>query len=97
MPTAHLKNYIDGRWVDSAAGQAFEDLDPATGEVIATATKSTTPDVEDHAGAHPRQHRRLQAGLIHADARGEARRDPRGGRPSEGRLQSRARRGRRDR
>src|SRR5436309_4297312 len=46
MPTAHLKNYIDGRWVDSAAGQAFEDLDPATGEVIATATKSTTADVD---------------------------------------------------
>src|SRR6059058_717427 len=46
MPTAHVKNYIDGRWVDSAAGQAFEDLDPATGEVIATATKSTTADVD---------------------------------------------------
>src|SRR5438093_1150116 len=46
MPTAHLKNYIDGRWVDSAAGQAFDDLDPATGEVIATATKSTTAVVD---------------------------------------------------
>src|SRR5213083_1963348 len=46
MPTAHLKNYIDGRWVDSASGQAFEDLDPATGELIATATKSGTADVD---------------------------------------------------
>ena len=46
MPTAHLKNYIDGRWVDSVSGQAFEDLDPANGEVIATATRSTTADVD---------------------------------------------------
>jgi alpha-ketoglutaric semialdehyde dehydrogenase len=46
MATPHLRNYIDGRWVDSASGQAFEDLDPATGEVIATATKSGTADVD---------------------------------------------------
>ncbi len=46
MPTAHLKNYIDGRWVDSVSGQAFEDLDPANGEVIATATRSTTTDID---------------------------------------------------
>jgi acyl-CoA reductase-like NAD-dependent aldehyde dehydrogenase len=46
MTTTHLRNYIDGRWVDSVSGQAFENLDPATGEVIATATKSTTADVD---------------------------------------------------
>src|SRR5512142_1979255 len=47
MPTStHLRNYIDGRWVDSVSGEAFEDLDPATGEVIATATKSNTADVD---------------------------------------------------
>jgi acyl-CoA reductase-like NAD-dependent aldehyde dehydrogenase len=46
MPTAHLKNYIDGRWADSVSGQAFEDIDPANGEVIATATRSTTADVD---------------------------------------------------
>ena len=46
MATPHLRNYIDGRWIDSASGQAFEDLDPATGEVIATATKSGTADVD---------------------------------------------------
>src|SRR5256885_14429421 len=46
MATPHLKNYIDGRWVDSASGDAFEDLDPATGEVIATATKSTVADID---------------------------------------------------
>ena len=46
VATPHLKNYIDGRWVDGVAGDAFEDLDPATGEVIATATKSTVADVD---------------------------------------------------
>ncbi len=46
MPTTHLKNYIDGRWADSVSGQAFEDIDPANGEVIATATRSTTADVD---------------------------------------------------
>ena len=43
MATPHLRNYIDGRWVDSVSGNAFEDLDPATGQVIATATLSTAP------------------------------------------------------
>ena len=46
MATPHLRNYIDGRWVDSVSGKAFEDLDPATGQVIATATLSTTADVD---------------------------------------------------
>ena len=46
MSTPHLRNYVDGAWADSAGGEAFEDLDPATGEVIATATKSTTADVD---------------------------------------------------
>ncbi|MDP9281509.1 MAG: aldehyde dehydrogenase family protein, partial [Chloroflexota bacterium] len=46
MATTHLKNYIDGRWVDSVSGDAFEDTDPANGDVIATATKSSTADVD---------------------------------------------------
>ena len=46
MPTTHLQNYIDGRWTDAAGGEAFEDLDPATGEVIATATRSAKADVD---------------------------------------------------
>src|SRR5207248_10977278 len=46
MATPHLQNYIDGRWTDSAGGDAFEDLDPATGQVIATATRSTKADVD---------------------------------------------------
>ncbi|HET7701022.1 MAG TPA: aldehyde dehydrogenase family protein [Candidatus Limnocylindria bacterium] len=46
MATPHLQNYIDGRWVDSSSGDGFEDLDPATGEVIATATKSVIADID---------------------------------------------------
>ena len=46
MPTTHLQNYIDGRWTDASSGEAFEDLDPATGEVIATATRSAKADVD---------------------------------------------------
>src|SRR6202171_1588739 len=46
MATPHLKNYIDGRWVDSVSGDAFEDADPATGEILATATKSTIADID---------------------------------------------------
>ncbi|HEY8655995.1 MAG TPA: aldehyde dehydrogenase family protein, partial [Candidatus Limnocylindria bacterium] len=46
MATTHLQNYIDGRWTDAASGEAFEDLDPATGAVIATATRSAKADVD---------------------------------------------------
>src|SRR6266545_5591276 len=46
MATAHLKNYIDGRWVDSSSGDAFEDTDPANGDIIATVTQSSTADVD---------------------------------------------------
>ena len=46
MATPHLKNFIDGRWVDSVSGNAFEDVDPANGELIATATKSTVADID---------------------------------------------------
>src|SRR5712692_1297603 len=46
MATQHLKNYIDGRWLESASGQAFEDTDPANGELIATATKSSAADID---------------------------------------------------
>ncbi len=46
MATPHLRNYIDGTWVEGTSGQAFEDLDPANGELIATVTKSTAADVD---------------------------------------------------
>src|SRR2546428_2065010 len=46
MATPHLRNFIDGKWVEGASGQSFEDVDPANGELLATATKSTTADVD---------------------------------------------------
>ncbi|MBI3522260.1 MAG: aldehyde dehydrogenase family protein [Chloroflexi bacterium] len=46
MTTPHLRNYIGGQWIESESGEVFDDLDPATGKVIATATKSGKADVE---------------------------------------------------
>ena len=42
----HLRNYIDGKWVDSSSGETFDDSDPANGELIATCTRSTTADID---------------------------------------------------
>src|SRR6266567_2184082 len=69
MATTHLKNYIDGRWVDSTSGDAFEDTDPANGDVIATATKSTTADVDRAAEAARRAYDSWR--LLPAPKRGE--------------------------
>ena len=44
--TLELQNYIDGRWVASSTGETFEDIDPATGELIANAAKSGPADVD---------------------------------------------------
>lgn len=41
-----FRNFIDGRWVESESGQTFERRNPATGELVATYTKSTAKDVE---------------------------------------------------
>lgn len=41
-----LRNYIDGRWEEAADGGRFDVLNPATGEVIATAPDSRAVDVE---------------------------------------------------
>jgi aldehyde dehydrogenase (NAD+) len=41
-----FRNYIDGRWVESESGQTFDRRNPATGELVATYTKSTAKDVE---------------------------------------------------
>jgi aldehyde dehydrogenase (NAD+) len=40
------RNYIDGRWVESESGQTFDRRNPATGELVATYTKSTAKDVD---------------------------------------------------
>ncbi|HET6831097.1 MAG TPA: CoA-acylating methylmalonate-semialdehyde dehydrogenase [Solirubrobacterales bacterium] len=46
-----LKNYIGGEWVDSAATETIDDVDPATGEVLARVPMSTTADVDAAARA----------------------------------------------
>jgi 1-pyrroline dehydrogenase len=40
------KNYIGGKWVDSAGGETMEVLNPATGETIAEVPASTAEDAD---------------------------------------------------
>lgn len=42
-----LANFIDGAFVAPASGQYFDDIEPATGEVIANVPDSDAPDVDD--------------------------------------------------
>src|SRR5438105_11862236 len=44
--TQELKNFIDGRWVAASTGETFENIDPATGELIANVAKSGAADVD---------------------------------------------------
>jgi len=46
-----LKNYIGGEWVESAATETIDDIDPATGEILARVPLSTTADVDAAARA----------------------------------------------
>ena len=46
-----LRNYVDGQWVESAASDHLDDVDPATGEVLARVPLSTTGDVDAAARA----------------------------------------------
>ena len=41
-----FNNYIGGKWVESVSGQTFDRKNPATGELVATYTKSTPADVD---------------------------------------------------
>jgi len=41
-----LMNYIDGRFVPAQSGETLEDVNPATGMVIAHIPRSTKADVE---------------------------------------------------
>ncbi len=43
---ADYQMLIDGKWVDSASGQRFESLNPATGEPIGTAPRANAEDVD---------------------------------------------------
>ena len=40
-----VKNYIGGEWLDARAGETLESLNPATGEVLATAPKGSAEDM----------------------------------------------------
>ncbi|MFN8114270.1 MAG: CoA-acylating methylmalonate-semialdehyde dehydrogenase [Solirubrobacterales bacterium] len=46
-----LKNYIGGEWVTSAATETLDDVDPATGRVLARVPLSTAADVDAAASA----------------------------------------------
>ncbi len=41
-----IQNYIGGRWVPASTGRTFEDLNPATGETVATVAASSSEDVD---------------------------------------------------
>jgi len=41
-----LKFYINGRWVESESDQVYEDVNPATGEVIAEFSSATDGEIE---------------------------------------------------
>ena len=40
-----MKNYIGGKWVESASGQVFDDINPATGEVLWKFSRCSGEDV----------------------------------------------------
>lgn len=44
--TEHVKMFINGEWVNSSSGGRREIVNPATGEVIATAAEGTAEDVD---------------------------------------------------
>jgi malonate-semialdehyde dehydrogenase (acetylating) / methylmalonate-semialdehyde dehydrogenase len=44
---AQLKNYIDGRWIDSEASESREVINPATGEVIASVALAGSRQVHE--------------------------------------------------
>ena len=46
-----LKNYIGGEWVDSSSTEAIDDVDPATGAVLARVPLSNAADVDAAARA----------------------------------------------
>src|ERR671925_1812076 len=44
--TKTFQNYIGGEWVDSASGETFESISPATGETIGVFPRSNAEDVD---------------------------------------------------
>ena len=48
---AHFQNLINGTWQDAASGATFDRRNPATGELVATYTKSNATDVDNAVAA----------------------------------------------
>ncbi|MEM7701963.1 MAG: aldehyde dehydrogenase family protein [Pseudomonadota bacterium] len=46
LARAAQKQFIDGKWVDSASGETFATLDPATGETIGQMARGNAADVD---------------------------------------------------
>jgi acyl-CoA reductase-like NAD-dependent aldehyde dehydrogenase len=46
-----FRNFINGQWVESVSGETYERKNPATGELVASYTKSTAADVDTAAAA----------------------------------------------
>jgi len=45
--TTTYKNYIDGEWLDARSGKTYENVNPATGELLGRFPQSDEPDVDD--------------------------------------------------
>ena len=64
-----FKNYIDGRWVESATARRFDTLNPATGQPIGTAPDSDERDIDAAVAAAAHAYRPWR--LTPAPRRGE--------------------------
>ena len=47
MPHYHNKNFINGEWRESASGETFPVINPASGETLSTVPSLTPRDIED--------------------------------------------------
>ena len=47
MATSLIKNFIDGKWIESESDDQFEVMNPATDETLALCPSSTTDEVQD--------------------------------------------------
>ena len=47
MATSLVKNFIDGKWIESESDDQFEVMNPATDETLALCPSSTTDEVQD--------------------------------------------------
>ena len=46
LSTQPKRMLIDGKWVDAASGKAFETINPATGEVLASVAEADREDID---------------------------------------------------